>query len=89
MHTHNERLQALHYLDPQGETQTLPCDHLVMALGLSPKLGPIAQWGLQIERKQLVVNTETFATDAQRQNLAAIHHDLTDAAQTPGRGVRL
>ena len=64
LHTHNERLQALHYLDPQGETQTLPCDHLVMALGLSPKLGPIAQWGLQIERKQLVVNTETFATDA-------------------------
>jgi len=58
------RVQAVQYLDPQGDTLTLPCDHLVMALGLSPKLGPIAQWGLQMERKQLVVNTETFATDA-------------------------
>ena len=35
-----------------------------MALGLSPKLGPVAQWGLAMERKQLVVQTDTFATDA-------------------------
>lgn len=58
------RLRALHYLDPAGDTRSMDCDHLIMALGLSPKLGPIADWGLQIERKQLVVNTETFATDA-------------------------
>ena len=35
-----------------------------MALGLSPQLGPVADWGLQIERKQLVVSTDTFATNA-------------------------
>jgi thioredoxin reductase (NADPH) len=28
----------------------------------SPKLGPIAEWGLDIERKQLVVDTEKFST---------------------------
>ena len=30
--------------------------------GLSPKLGPIADWGLDIERKQLKVDTEKFST---------------------------
>jgi thioredoxin reductase (NADPH) len=29
---------------------------------LSPKLGPIAEWGLDIERKQLKVDTEKFST---------------------------
>ena len=62
--TQEERLTALRYLDAEGQDATLPCEQLVMALGLSPKLGPVAQWGLQIERKQLVVNTETFATSA-------------------------
>ena len=59
-----ERLTALEYLNADGDTVALPCDQLVMALGLSPKLGPVAQWGLQIERKQLVVSTDTFATSA-------------------------
>ena len=59
-----ERLAALRYLAADGQENALPCDQLVMALGLSPKLGPVAEWGLQIERKQLVVNTETFATSA-------------------------
>jgi thioredoxin reductase (NADPH) len=59
-----ECLTGLEYLDSEGAETRLPCDQLVMALGLSPKLGPVAQWGLQIERKQLVVNTETFATSA-------------------------
>jgi thioredoxin reductase (NADPH) len=59
-----ERLTGLQYLNSEGSELHLPCDHLVMALGLSPKLGPVAQWGLQIERKQLVVRTDTFATSA-------------------------
>jgi pyruvate/2-oxoglutarate dehydrogenase complex dihydrolipoamide dehydrogenase (E3) component len=29
---------------------------------LSPKLGPMANWGLAMERKQLTVDTETFST---------------------------
>ena len=62
--TEGDRLTVLRYLNTEGSEVELPCDQLVMALGLSPKLGPVAQWGLQIERKQLVVNTETFATSA-------------------------
>ena len=33
-----------------------------MLLGWSPKLGPIADWGLALERKQLIVDTERFET---------------------------
>lgn len=56
------RLQALELLNPQGETEWLNLDVLQTCLGLSPKLGPVAQWGLALERKQLVVNTENFGT---------------------------
>jgi thioredoxin reductase (NADPH) len=62
--TGGERLTALQYLDTEGMQLQQPCSQLVMALGLSPKLGPVAQWGLQMERKQLVVDTESFATSA-------------------------
>ena len=38
-----------------GVTRVVPMDMLLVFFGLSPKLGPIADWGLDIERKQLVV----------------------------------
>ena len=34
-------------------------DQVLALLGLSPKLGPIADWGLAMARKQLVVDTES------------------------------
>jgi thioredoxin reductase (NADPH) len=37
---------------------------MLLCLGISPKLGPISDWGLAMERKQLPVNTETYATQA-------------------------
>jgi len=41
----------------QGEeTFTKPCDHFVPLFGLSPKLGPIADWGLEIEKNAIKVN---------------------------------
>ncbi len=46
-----------------GVTRVVPLDVLLVFFGLSPKLGPIADWGLQIERKQLVVDTEKFSTN--------------------------
>ena len=56
------QLSGLTYLNAEGHDATLTCTQLVMALGLSPKLGPVAQWDLAMERKQLVVNTENFGT---------------------------
>jgi len=49
---------------PDNARVALPLDVLLVCLGLSPKLGPLAQWGLAMQRKQLCVNTETFATSA-------------------------
>jgi len=47
-----------------GVTRRLPLDTLLVFFGLSPKLGPIAEWGLEIERKQLkVMDTEKFETN--------------------------
>ena len=43
-------------------TRVVPLDVLMVFFGLSPKLGPIAEWGLEIERKQLKVDTEKFST---------------------------
>ena len=45
-----------------GTSRTLALDVLVVLLGWSPKLGPIAEWGLALERKQVVVDTERFET---------------------------
>jgi thioredoxin reductase (NADPH) len=45
-----------------GEVQILPLDVLLLFYGLSPKLGPIADWGLDIDRKQIVVDTAHFQT---------------------------
>jgi thioredoxin reductase (NADPH) len=46
-----------------GITRVVPLDMLLVFFGLSPKLGPIAEWGLDIERKQLKVDTEKFSTN--------------------------
>ncbi|OUR98318.1 ferredoxin--NADP(+) reductase [Flavobacteriales bacterium 33_180_T64] len=34
----------------------LECDHFIPLFGLSPKLGPIANWGLEIEKNAIKVN---------------------------------
>ena len=48
--------------DIDGNTKIVSLDDLLIFFGLSPKLGPIAQWGLDIDRKQLMVDTEKFQT---------------------------
>ena len=57
------RLQAIKVTGGDGVTRVVPLDMLLVFFGLSPKLGPIAEWGLEIERKQLAVDTEKFETN--------------------------
>ena len=56
------RLSEVKVTGSDGITRRLPLDALLVFFGLSPKLGPIADWGLALERKQLVVDTEKFST---------------------------
>ena len=62
--TSDGRLSALQVATADGATRAVPLDTLLVLTGLSPKLGPIADWGLALERKQLVVDTATFETNA-------------------------
>ena len=56
------RLTGAKVTGADGVTRVVPLDVLLVFFGQSPKLGPIADWGLDIERKQLVVDTEKFST---------------------------
>lgn len=56
------RLTHLQVTGSDDQTQEVPVDSVLALLGLSPKLGPVAEWGLAMERKQLVVDTEKFET---------------------------
>jgi thioredoxin reductase (NADPH) len=57
------RLSGAKVTGSDGVTRVVPLDMLLVFFGLSPKLGPIAEWGLDIERKQVKVDTEKFATN--------------------------
>jgi thioredoxin reductase (NADPH) len=57
------RLRAVKVTGGDGVTRVVPLDVLLVFFGLSPKLGPIAEWGLALERKQIVVDTEKFETN--------------------------
>jgi len=59
-----ERLTALHIVDHDGTKCRVALDAAIVLQGLSPQLGPIADWGLALERKQLAVDPERFATSA-------------------------
>ena len=41
----------------------LDCDYLLVFWGLAPQLGPIADWGLDLNRKTVNVDTEKFETN--------------------------
>lgn len=42
---------------------TQEVDNFIPLFGLSPKLGPIAEWGLNISRSSIEVNTEDYSTN--------------------------
>jgi thioredoxin reductase (NADPH) len=55
-----EKLSSLEVTDFAGQTHDLRLDALLPLLGISPKLGPIADWGIDLENKQVLVDTEKF-----------------------------
>ena len=56
------RLTAAQVTGVDGQARAVPIDTMLVYLGLSPKLGPIADWGLAMDRKQVEVDTQKFAT---------------------------
>jgi len=50
--------------DLDGGIKRLPADALLAFFGLAMNLGPIAQWGLNLERNHIAVDPSTSATSA-------------------------
>lgn len=59
---HEGRLTGLTLKTTTGGEERLPLDHVLVFFGLSPKLGPIAEWGLALNKHQVNVDTEKFET---------------------------
>jgi thioredoxin reductase (NADPH) len=63
LHSEHEKLTGVVLKSNDGHTTLqVPADHVLAFYGLHPKLGPVAEWGLEMEKKALKVNTETFQT---------------------------
>ncbi len=46
-----------------GKTEKISTDYILGFFGLIMKLGPIAEWGLNLDKKTIPVNTENFQTN--------------------------
>jgi ferredoxin/flavodoxin---NADP+ reductase len=64
-----------------GQTRTLPADTVVAALGFTADLGPLAEWGLNLDKRHITVDSTT-ATNLPRVFAAG------DISEYPGK-VRL
>jgi thioredoxin reductase (NADPH) len=62
LNVEGDRLVSVDIKGADDEIRTIPTDALLVFFGLSPKLGPIAEWGLEISRKTIAVDTEKFQT---------------------------
>ena len=49
--------------DEKDEITWVDCDYFLPLFGLSPKLGPIADWGLNINKSAIEVNTFDYSTN--------------------------
>lgn len=63
----------------KGEERAVPADHLLAFFGLSMELGPIAEWGLGLERSHITVNPATLETSTPG------IHAIGDIATYPGK----
>ena len=59
----SDALKAVRVQTRGGLVRRVEAAELLVFWGLHPSLGPIAQWGLGIDRSQIVVDTARFATN--------------------------
>ncbi|MGJ1263211.1 NAD(P)/FAD-dependent oxidoreductase [Sphingobacterium spiritivorum] len=62
----NGTLQEVHLQNKQKEAVVVNTEHFIPLYGLSPKLGPIADWGLNIDKNAIVVDTFDYSTNVER-----------------------
>ncbi len=58
-----DELEAVFLEDSSGKTTAIKADYYLPLFGLTPKLGPIAEWGLQLDNAAIEVDTFDYATN--------------------------
>jgi len=58
-----QKLKAITVKDENGKIEKIDTDYVLGFFGLIMKLGPIAEWGLNLDKKAIPVNTENFQTN--------------------------
>jgi thioredoxin reductase (NADPH) len=61
-----EHIESITLVGKDKEEKTLETDYLIPLFGLSPKLGPLANWGLNIDKSAIEVNTFDYSTNVER-----------------------
>ena len=59
----SNKIESIDIKHDDGETKNLKTDYVLGFFGLIMKLGPIANWGLNIDKKTIEVDTEKFETN--------------------------
>ena len=59
----NGVLKSVDIINKQGVINKVDADYMIPLFGLSPKLGPIGEWGLNIDKNAIEVNTFDYSTN--------------------------
>lgn len=59
----NGHLEEVEIIDWNDETVIIQADYLIPLFGLTPKLGPIAEWGLNVDKSAILVDTVDYSTN--------------------------
>lgn len=59
----NGRLNGCTIIDKEKKEESVNTDYFIPLFGLSPKLGPIANWNLNLDKNAIAVHTEDYATN--------------------------
>ena len=59
----DEKIKAITIKDENGKIKKIETNYILGFFGLIMKLGPIAEWGLNLDKKHIPVNTENFQTN--------------------------
>ena len=59
----NGKLNACVVTDKEKNSTPIPTDYFIPLFGLSPKLGPIAEWNLNLDKNAVSVYTEDYSTN--------------------------
>jgi len=59
----SEKLESVEIKHEEGQIKSINTDYVLGFFGLIMQLGPILEWGLNIDKKTIPVNTENFETN--------------------------